>query len=642
MSKSHVSELQQLYTAIMKDAVYRYPTLGDDFEKDLARLLRLSNERGIHLFVVDLPRVGKHLDRCLSNGEYILSGLPLTKRVSKRVVIPKLFRGLYLLIFEKSGLLREDCDLEAVFFLRQLLYTAKKAALSCDDEKVQKEISAFFAVDDCLPDVDNVWAAVSVSDREMEEAHPSFSDSPLYLSRLAALDESERKRLSVFLRTLDKVSNILTSTLGPYQFQDWRFRHGPGAVSETTGPVNKYDWLTWSDRLETAFPIADCGFHNYASWADNIEKSGCASLEAPSRLIDVPKTFSGPRLIAAEPASSQFCQQNIWHYFHTRTYSSWIQRFVQFSDQTLNQELCTRGSGDGSLATVDLSSASDRVTCHVVGLAFRGNLPLVLALRASRTRHIKQVRAKHLPAILELKKFSTMGSACTFPVESLVFLMITIAAVLSERRLPVTAGAIKKLEKEVAVFGDDIIIPVDSRELLFDALEILDFKVNANKSYWNGLFRESCGVDSFKGVNVTPAYWKAPTSDDPESVASTLSVSNNFHGRLLLNTSNLLASTIPGKYPFPLVKIGSGVTGRETFVDPGLPRCKSRWNKDLHRIEFLVPVHTAHVKKTPISNDSALLQYFTEDPSPYLPWKGGVAQRPKSRIRFRWVPDHAF
>jgi hypothetical protein len=84
-----------------------------------------------------------------------------------------------------------------------------------------------------------------------------------------------------------------------------------------------------------------------------------------------------------------------------------------------------------------------------------------------------------------------MGSACTFPVESLVFLGAALACVLYERQMRVTTRSIRSLAGFVSVFGDDIIIPNESRELFFELLEVLDFKDNLNKSFWTGKFRES-------------------------------------------------------------------------------------------------------------------------------------------------------
>jgi hypothetical protein len=625
----------QVAKHLLEDAAAAYPTLQGEFEKDLTRLETLIPSRGVHVFTVDLPAVCKHLDRCLAGEAYKLSGLPLTKRYSNRVVIPKLFRGLYLRVFDESGSLKSDYDIEAVFFLRQLLSFGKRASLSCSDQQTIDAVDEFVSLDMSLPEPSRFWSMTQPSLKLVEDSFAGFSKSSLYDSARKGGSDS---RMPTLLKKLDAVSGILSSTLGAYEPQEWKFRHGPGAVAERTGCFNKYNWSNWSDRLESFFPIADCGYYSYTSWAHmrpKLVKIG--SIEPSSRLVDVPKTYTKPRLIACEPSEHQWCQQNIWHYFCDRSRDTWLRKFVRFNDQTLNQRLCVKGSRDGSLCTIDLSAASDRITCDAVGQLFRRNPKLLLALQASRTRSLSQKLSRNVPESVELRKFSTMGSACTFPVESFMFLAVCIAGVLTTRHLDPTTTNIESLEGEVAVFGDDLIVPADSRELVVLALETLGFKINTDKSYWNGLFRESCGVDSYAGTRLTPAYWRSFNTGRPESIASLVDVVNNFHERWLLKTSSYLASTIRGVV-IPHVGMRSGVCGFKSFANPCDQRLKSRWNENLQRIEVSISRLIGKVKKSPITDDSALLQYFTENPRSTTKWKGGVAQRTRLRMKFGWVP----
>lgn len=640
MSKRHVQELQQVYSALFKDVLYAYPTLGDELEKDQVRLHRAVEQRGLHVFTVDLPALGKHFDRCLANGEYKLSGLPLSKRFSGRVPIPKFLRGLYLLVFDNSGRLKEDYDVQAIFFLRQLLYAAKKTAIQCSDGKIRTEVRNFLVTDSELPTPDNFWHQKAARSEDVARTYKGTSQVGSYFAnRVTAIpDPILRSELSALLVKFDFVSNLISTTLGEYVYSEWSFRHGPGAISEVTGPYNKYCFTNWSERLENVFPLADCGFHNHASWADSIAKREISSKEPCSRLIDVLKTYTRPRLIAAEPSEHQWCQQNIWHFLRSRTSGTWISSFIRFTDQTRNQMLCQRGSGDGSLATLDLSEASDRVTCQVVGELFRANPSLLLALQATRTRYVRQSQLRDAPEIVELRKFSTMGSACTFPVESLTFLAIVLAAVMAKRHLRPTLANVLRLREEVAIFGDDLIVPEDSRELVCEALKVFHFKVNVEKSFWTGKFRESCGVDSYAGINVTPVYWKAFYTGKPESYTSMVATCNNFYSKLLLHTAAHLESTIRG-YKCPLVPYHSGVCGLKSFVTPDSPGpFITRWNTGLQRTEIRVPMPRASVSRSPITDDSALLQFFTEDPQPHTMWVGGVTQRPITKLRYRWVP----
>jgi len=237
--------------------------------------------------------------------------------------------------------------------------------------------------------------------------------------------------------------------------------------------------------------------------------------------------------------------------------------------------------------------------------------------------------------VIRLRKFSTMGNACTFPVESLIFLSVALAAVLTQRNLRPTPRNIRRLTGQVAVFGDDIIVPVDCRELVIDALEILDFKVNTQKSFWNGNFRESCGVDAFRGVNVTPAYWRTFNDGKPESLASTVETRNNFYKKFLLSAASRLASTLPSD--IPTVAMRSGVFGLKSVLGPNLHGFKTRDNPGLQRTEIRVASLISRQTRVPIKDDSALLQFFTEDPDPFTKWESGIPQRPRTLIRPRWV-----
>lgn len=634
MSKSHVEELSAVYIALFEDIKHCYPALVDGLDASLARLLRSVESRGVHLYCVDLPALGKHFDRCLSQGQFSSAFLPFA---GCRLMQHPIFLGeLYELVFDDRGCLRSDADTDAIFFIRQVLYMAKKTELECSPEDVHKTYVTFYEEDLLLPEPDKFWSEATFAKEQADLAFRGFGKCERYLSAAAstALAGSEQR----FFEILDKVVGIVSHSLGPYSPDEFDFRHGPGAISEVSGPTNKYCWRNWSPRLESRYPIADYGFYSYSSWASTIEKARISSREPTSRLIDVPKTLTKPRLIAAEPSEHQWCQQNIWHYFCRRTSETWISEFVRFRDQTRNQELALRGSLDGTLCTVDLSSASDRVSCLVVGQTFRGNLGLLSALQATRTQYVSQGRFEDLPQIYRLRKFSTMGSACTFPVESLIFMSVAIASVLFQRRMRVTLANIRALSDEVAVFGDDIVVPSDSRVPLISALESLDFKVNDDKSYHEGNFRESCGVDAFRGCKITPVYWHGLWMRDVASTSSTIEVANNFQKKFLINTANRVSRPIRF---LPCVGFDATVCARKVFFRPCSLRYKTRWNKNLQRTEFLSFSPRVRNAKQPYTDDSAVFQYFIERPSPFQKWTGGTPRRPSIREKSRllgWVP----
>jgi hypothetical protein len=58
------------------------------------------------------------------------------------------------------------------------------------------------------------------------------------------------------------------------------------------------------------------------------------------------------------------------------------------------------------------------------------------------------------------------------------------------------------------VFGDDILVPTAIAPSVMEDLETFGLRVNRLKTFVHGHFRESCGVDAFNGINVTPVRWK--------------------------------------------------------------------------------------------------------------------------------------
>lgn len=650
MVKRYVDYYVGLYNALLLDATYARPTLGSEFARDSIRLRRLIDQRGLPFLMVDLPAMGKHLDRCLAEGKYKLSGLPGSRRYSNRTPIPKLFRGLYLLIFDEDGTLKEDFDYEAVFLLRQFLYCAKKATVDCSAESEALEIQAFIDTDGLLPEPDPWW----VEERCTENSLPfaGFSASLRYVQRSGQLPWSPgvlpEGRISAnaldqsLLAMLDRIACMVTSALGPYRPEEWKFKHGPGVVSDVKPDQDRYRFELWPDRLEDVFPRADVAYCNYAWWADDAQGKMRTKELPHSRLIAVPKTLKKPRLIAAEPSAHMFCQQNIWHYFRVRCADTWLGDFVRFTDQSQNQELCLRGSLDGSLATIDLSAASDRVSCLCVGNMFRSNEGLLHALRSTRTHFcelpLEDSEGKRIK--LELRKYSTMGNATTFPVESLIFLSIAIAACLvdelasNQRTL---TERVRQLAGSVSVFGDDLIVPRDKVGLVVRLLTLLDFKVNNDKSFWTGRFRESCGVDAFGGHEITPVYASKPFDNSPESYAAAIDISNNLYRRFLVHAANYVQSTV-GRIKFPVVPIDSGVVGFQSFVTPSLDLLKGRWHQGLQERQIRVPsFHTSNEVLPPADFNTCLLQYFTEEPDPFTMWTSGIRTRPVLKIKHRWV-----
>lgn len=204
-----------------------------------------------------------------------------------------------------------------------------------------------------------------------------------------------------------------------------------------------------------------------------------------NRLEFVPKTAYTERAICAEPSLNAFMQQGVG-----RTFRRALKRVgVDLDDQSWNQRLAAIAE-DAMLATLDLEAASDTVAYGLVELLLPEQWFTILnALRCDVTKH-KDVYHR-------LNKFSAMGNAFTFELESLIFWAI------SESVVEATSAS-----RLLAIYGDDIIVPQESAPALTLVLETLGFRLNREKSFFRGTFFESCGVHVFQKKTVTPVYSK--------------------------------------------------------------------------------------------------------------------------------------
>jgi len=372
--------------------------------------------------------------------------------------------------------------------------------------------------------------------------------------------------------------------------------------------------------------------------------------EPPSNLLAVPKTAKGPRLIASEPTSHQWCQQFVKRFLEERLLGLFGTEFVSFRNQEASRRLVSKASLDQSLATVDLSSASDRLTCWLVERAFRKNKPLLKALHATRTRWVKDKVDKTSPPNFFIpKKFVTQGTAITFPVQSIIFLVIALTACGFEAKRPEdffcnkwTGSPLARLRGKVRVYGDDIIIPVSGYAPLCMLLHALGLKVNQDKSFVKGHFRESCGMDAFKGVDVTPVKTKCIVATGPQSRQSLIDYSNNLHKAGLWNAAKAAESLLPVWVvrSLPVVGLGCGGVGRFSYLGQNRDHLRKRWNQKLHRYEYRSYRQLARADRKPTNTLSGVLQYITEAPGLYSKFEHGIPGRPKTRDGLGWEPPY--
>jgi len=270
--------------------------------------------------------------------------------------------------------------------------------------------------------------------------------------------------------------------------------------------------------------------------------------------------------------------------------------------------MAKEGSLYGELATLDLSEASDRVLyLHVQALLAR--FPSFAgAVDACRSRKAELPSGEVVP----LAKFASMGSALCFPMETSVFLTIIFMSIAEALDTPLTEKMIKSFSGKVRVFGDDIIVPVDFVDHVIHNLEAFGLKVNMNKSFWKGKFRESCGKDYYGGADVSIVRMRSkfPTSrGDAEEIISTVSFRNLLFKAGYVKTVEWLDDRLERLIPFPFVGPESPALGRLRYEG----HQTDIWDTNLQRPLVRAMVVKVRLPINKVDSYPALMKWFLKD-----------------------------
>lgn len=206
-----------------------------------------------------------------------------------------------------------------------------------------------------------------------------------------------------------------------------------------------------------------------------------------SKVTTVPKDAKIDRVIAIEPQWNMFFQKGIGGLIRRRLERAGLGLDTQ---ATRNREFARIGSRDGTFATIDLSSASDSIGLELVRFLLPPDWFTAMMITRS---HRAIVNGEEV----FLRKISSMGNGFTFELESLIFLALARA---------VSPHCARSVNVDVATFGDDIICRPEIVNDLTAVLNFCGFKVNPEKSFTAGPFRESCGGHFFDGFDVTPYH----------------------------------------------------------------------------------------------------------------------------------------
>jgi len=584
--------------------------------------------------------------------------------VSKRVKVPAFLRNLYLEVFNSQGVLRDQPSIDHIAGLRMVFASMGKPKMPCKQEMVHEEVNNFYTVEqELMPPTLNWYGdhlfSMDDNNSSVSGRNVSFTDIAPKSSRgepVLALEPDTTSGLSKHdAEILQQVCDRISSSFGDFHSESLFElpQHGRGRVSNHPKHISKYMFDEWSEKLEAIFPYDLYATTNFGGGLDrNRPDLGYRNYESPSKLIAVPKTMSGPRLIASEPNQHQFLQQLIRNQIESRIVHTVLNNCVSFGNQEPNRQLAVYGSIDGSYATVDLKSASDRLSCWTVERALRANQTWLERLHASRTRMLRNGISNKPFNLIRLKKMFSQGSACTFPVQTVIYSMFAIASVLLSKGWSVNSHRVEEASRLVRVFGDDIIVPTDALEKLKVLLTVVQLRVNPAKTFSKGKFRESCGMDAYDGHNVTPIRIKSLTLRPKHEIASSvLETSNNLFMNGYWNLANWLDNTLR-RYKIPVVYHSHGkpkTQGKYSFLQQSKnlfcvmnPGFKTRFNPRLHRHETLIDTLTSKSEVGRSDGWHNLYQFFIDKPqsSWYKPtdFEAGVVLGSSSVMKRGWHP----
>ena len=317
-----------------------------------------------------------------------------------------------------------------------------------------------------------------------------------------------------------------------------RGRPGPGVAVGAIG--TSYYSKYFASPLTCTSQYLYEEYKSYAEWIPNFseaeclryEKNGPPHIVSGSRCSFVPKTNASSRMICIEPSLNMYYQLGLATIMEDR-----LKRYFGIDlerQPDINRRLARKGSLDDSLATIDLSSASDSISLRLCEeLLPTWLFDMLLTLRSRDT----VIDDSHVPLFM----ISTMGNGFTFPLQTIIF-----SAVL--KAVSNVLGT-KSHTGNWSCFGDDLICEKHCFSRVIRTLGILGFSINPKKTFFEGPFRESCGADWFLGQPVRPVFVKK--LDTPYDIFVAINQLNDwsaYTGIPLWNTIRFLVSSLEQRF----------------------------------------------------------------------------------------------
>lgn len=534
-----------LFNASLRDvaSASAYPNI--EFERDIVVIQNRTRHEGLEFLTRTLPSLAKAIDIALATGTPLQS---VSFKLKGHTKIPHFMGWLLARVFDEYGCERSDACTDSLRWLRQVLYTLYKLEVPTTKEQDNDVINSFVRTDaelsvlqipggssqeDPIPGRNGLFQRRGPRPPKADFC-PLGGERPGAVEPLGPLDPRALGRIRQIASLLIKE---VVGVVDPRDPATCLPRHGAGSVANGDRPHEKPVFKTYYRELCKEFPFEEFFVYNLSAVCDDLSRV----LPLPeldtgtAKVVLVPKDSRGPRLISCEPPEYQWIQQGLRKSLEKAISDSWLTRGkVNFKDQTINRHFAMLGSKGEPWVTLDMKDASDRVSLSLVKALFPE--PWLSCLSAARTTHTR------LPSgeVLKLNKFAPMGSALCFPVESLIFWALSIATIIHTRQIS-ASQAISRLY----VYGDDLIVRLEDQETIRLSLPNFGLKFNEGKCCTAGSFRESCGCDAYKGVDVTPLRVKSVWNHrDGMSIVSYVALHNAAVDKGLFNLADYVSGAI--------------------------------------------------------------------------------------------------
>lgn len=580
-------------TAFIKDVGNQFQVSMRNQKLDTACIVSRMRSEGLGFATKTLPAFGKHFDRALQLQRF--SPIGSFKRVPTGA-LPSFFIGLTRRVFALDGTLLDTPDVDAIRAIRQLAGMFYKL-----EGEYPKEL-----LDDCI--------------REFAEVDQDLGD----------VNPFDHRHYS----TCYNASKIVGRLFTKFNVRNIVPRPGPGVTADKRHPSERYEPHTKYRGLHAVFPYSQFFYANARALIRELQvyKELPVAEYGVSKLAVVPKDSRGPRIICTEPHEFMWFQQGLGRAMMARMERHPLSRGqVNFYDQTINGNLALSASKDGSYATLDMKEASDRISMALVEALFDEVPDLLQALQACTTREIRLPSGEHI----RKNKFASMGSALCFPVMSAVHFSLAVAAIAEA-----TGRKHRAIARHVFVYGDDLIVKSEYADILLEAFPNFGLKFNPQKCCTSGKFRESCGVDAYDGINVTPQRVKthAVLRKDPATLEHFLAVFHGLFNRGLWRTAGVFREEIEAAYGYdlPCVTKNSAAVGwivpRSMVEEANSSRL--RWNKALQCRELKARVIKTRPDATMHGSDQRLLRALVQA----LSESGSLTRRNQAKLVWKRIP----